>query len=107
MLSRIIKIVILVGLVGFLSYAGMCVYANFFSGPSVVTNPEPPPATKAAYALLIKNTGNVLYSNDVEQNGEVYILHGHWEEVDGKFKYRTGDIMLDERLFGPITLRRR
>lgn len=107
MLSKMIKVVILVALLGGLAYAGACIYGNFFTQSNVGDGLKLPSAEKAAYAVHIKNTGNLLLTNSFEQHGSVYILHGYFEIVGQGFKYREGDIILDEQIFGEITVRRR
>ncbi len=111
MLSRIIKVIILLVMLAGLAYAGLCVYscATHQQGAGM---PDIPEVAEAAYTLTIENTGKLIMTNDVEVMGSVvgsrvFILHGRWEFMGQDFKYKSEDVVLDEAIFGEITLRRR
>jgi len=111
MLSRIIKLIIILAMLAGLAYAGLCVYscATHQQGAGMLDIPE---AEEAAYSVTIENTGKLLMTNDYEVMGSVvgkrvFILHGRWEFMGQDFKYKEGDIIMDESVFGEITLRRR
>ena len=111
MLSTMIKIIILVVMVLFIAWAGLCVYSNWFSEPDTGL-PEMPSAEDAAYGVHIENTGNLLLTNDYEIHGEkegtrTIILHGFWQISGNNFKFVSSDIILNEAIFGEITIRRR
>jgi len=111
MLSRLIKIIILLGLVGFIAWAGVCAYSNFFAKPDTGGLDMPKP-NEAVYSVLIYNTDRLLFTNDYETFGsEVgkrkYILHGFWEIHGQEFIYQGSDMVLDESIFGVITIKRR
>ena len=111
MLSRIIKVIILIGLVGVIAYGGLCVYSNFIDKPNTGV-PDMPKSEEAAYSLTVENTGKLIMTNDYEVLGSVvgkrvFILHGWWEFLGQDFKFKSGDIVLDEAVFGKITLKKR
>lgn len=107
-----LKAIILVVMIVSIAYLGTCVYSNFVARPDT-GQPKMPEAEKAAYSVNIENTGNVLLTNTYEQLGgkevgkRVFVLHGFWELEGRAFKYRVGDIILDESIFGEITIKRR
>ena len=112
-IDKAIKVILLLGLVAMLAYAGTCVYGNFIAKPA--DNPggiTMPASAKAAYALVVKNTGTVILTNKYEQIGQVvgarvFVLHGYWEMVGSEFYYQSRDIILDEAIWGEISLTRR
>ena len=99
-------------LVGFLALVvGPCVYFNFINKPGNDA-PDMPDASKATYSFRSENTGGEILSSNYEQQGtEVgkrkFTLHGFWELRGKKFKYLPGDIVLDEKYFGEITVKKR
>lgn len=111
MLSKGIKLIILLMLIVMSVWFGTCVYGNFFGKPSG-SGIDTPDIDKAAYSIYIENTANVIYTNDFDQSGSipgqrVYVVKGYWEIQGDDFKYRDNVIMLDERVFGKIQIRRR
>lgn len=111
MLSTMIKLIILGAMILFIAWAGLCVYSNFIAEPDTGM-PKMPKVEEAQYGVHIENTGNLLLTNDYEVHGEevgnrVFIIHSFWEVSGKDFKYRPGDIILEERIFGKITIRRR
>lgn len=112
MLSKIIKIgLICLILLGIL-YFGACVYDNFFGKHSPPGAIEMPGANEATYSLTIKNTGGLIFTNKYEQFGEkpgerIYVLHGYWELIGQEFRYNEKDLVMNEKIFGEITLKRR
>lgn len=106
MLNKVIKVILIVVLVGGVAYLGACIYGNFVNTGGTGT-PNLPTVDKAAYTVHIENTGNVLLTNKYEQVGQVYILHNYWEMVGSQFKYRDHDLVLDQTIFGDITIHRR
>lgn len=103
-MSKFIKIVLIVIFVGVIAYAGTCAYANFFAfdGGGKVKLPK---FQDAQYSVTIENTGNVLFTNKYDTYGKVYILHGFWELSGKSFAYRDRDLVLDEKIFGTITIK--
>jgi hypothetical protein len=74
--------------------------------------PDMPNESKATHSFYIKNTGGLVLSSDFEQHGQevgsrVFILNGFWEVRGNKFKFVPGVIIIDEGIFGEITVKRR
>lgn len=112
MLSRIIKIIIIIALLTALAYVGTCVYSNFISKGGTGGSLKLPDMEKAAYSVYIENTGNLILTDDYEMHGSevgsrVFILHGFWELRGQKFAFVAGDAVLDEAIFGEITIKKR
>jgi len=104
-MKRIIQVGVILVIGFILVYGGIVIYGNFFA-----LNAAPysmPDSDKASHSITIKNTGNTLLSNNVEQIGSVVILDGYWELVGQKFKYRDDKLVLDRVVFGPVTVRAR
>lgn len=111
MLSTIIKITILIALVLFIAWAGLCVYRNFIA-KSETGRPDMPCKEDATHSFYIENTGGLILASDYEQHGvmtgsRIFILHGFWEMRGSKFKFVEGDVILDENIFGEITVKKR
>lgn len=108
-MSVIIKVFALVCLILAVAYLGTCVYSNVVSPKS--TTPKVPDVEVATYAITVENTGMLLFAKKYELSGapgkRVIILTGYWEMVGQGFKYRDSMIVLDEKVFGTITIRRR
>jgi len=104
-MKRLIQIgvILVIGII--IVYGVVVLYGNFF-----VLNSSPysmPDSDKATYSIAIKNTGNTVLSNNVEEIGGLVILDGYWELVGQKFQYRDDNLVLDKAIFGPITVRDR
>lgn len=112
MLSNIIKVIILIAIVGVLALVvGPCAYYNFIDKPGS-NQPKMPDKEDATHSFYIENTGGLILASDYEQHGQavgsrIFILHGFWELRGKDFKFVTGDIVLDEHIFGEITVKRR
>jgi len=110
MLSKFIKVIAIILMLGVLAYAGSCVYVNFFQNDSTVNTVELPPVEQALYWVKIKSNGNLLFTDTLvlvqgnSSDNDVYILEGYWELVKGRYLYRLGKIRLDEAIFGEITV---
>jgi len=110
-MSTIIKGIVLVVMLAALLWVGTCVYSNFIAKPDT-GQLDMPCKEDAAYSVYIENTGNLLLTSDYEQHGDlagsrIFILHGFWEMRGQKFKFLSGDIILDESIFGEITVKKR
>lgn len=106
-MGRVIKILLLVLILAGLAYLGACVYANFFAFNAANPEADLPKAEKAPYVVVIENTGNMFFTAKYDQYGSTIILHGYWEQVGNKFQYRDRDLILDQAIYGTITVRAR
>lgn len=110
MLSIIIKVIILVVIVAVIGWVGLSVYSCCIrQSPG---QPNIPDQDEASYFVYIENTGNLILTDDYEMHGQVigsrvFILHGFWEIKGQKFVYKDTEIILDEAIFGEITIKRR
>lgn len=105
-IKTMILILILVVIVVVIFWVGMSVWANFFRTPEGAM-PDMPDIKKATYSVLIKNTGNLLLTDEYEHYGNIYILKGYWELTGQKWEYRKSQLVLDEQIFGKIEVKRR
>lgn len=92
-----------------LAYAGVTCYANFVDKGSSSGVPDP---AKARFTLRIENTGGMILTNKLNQEGDtpgqrVYTATGYWEFVGKKFLYRNETLILEEKIFGLIKVGRR
>ena len=90
--------------VGLLAYLGGCVWANFFAGDGAVKLPD---INKAHYAVTIRSTGQVLFSDKVADKGQTVTLTGYYEYTGKRFVYRKAPLTLDESLFGQVSVVKR
>jgi len=106
LINVILKIFAIGVLLVIIGYFGLCAWANF------VPQKEPgqldlPKVEQAAYTVHVKNTGGVMFTSDYDHVGQVYVLHGYWELRGQEFVYVKGDIVLDEQIFGAISIQKR
>ena len=111
LITTMIKLIILVVMVLAIAGVAVCAYSNFFAEEDTGM-PKMPEAEEAAYGVHIENTGNLILTNDYEVHGDevghrVFILNHYWEVSGNDFKYRQHVLILDEKVFGKITVRRR
>jgi len=103
---------------GFLLVLGVViVYAiitvgSCIGGQDNPNQPDIPKIDEASYSVQIKNTGNLIFTDDYELIGNevgkrVFILHGFWEMRGQDFQYKDTELILDEAIFGEITVKRR
>ncbi len=95
-----------------LLYFGVTCYGNFTKAGGQVGELKVPAATEAGFSLRIANTGGVILTNHLEQIGEtqgeiVFVLKGYWELVGNRFTFRNDDLILDEKIYGKISVKRR
>ena len=113
MIGNIIKFLLLIILLGVIAYVGFTCYVNFVEKPGEVGNiPEPPAAAEASYSVYVENTGELYFTDNIEQHGDtpgkrLYVLSGYWHTSGQKFNYRADTAILDENIFGKITVKRR
>ena len=111
LIKGIMWVVLVVVLVGVIGWVGLTVWSCAMDSPTT-GQPGVPKVDEASHSVYIKNTGNLLLTNDYEVLGEgigsrVFTLHGFWEMRGQEFVYKDCDILLDERIFGEITIKRR
>lgn len=111
MLNTILKVIVLVVIVAGLSYAGLSIWAGSCKTPDN-GGPAMPCSDDAGYSFYIKNTGGLYLSDDYEQYGNIvgersFTLHGFWQVKGSKYQKVSGDITLDEHIFGEITVEKR
>ena len=111
MLSNIIKVLIIISIIAGVGYAAITVYSCVTHEPDTGL-PDMPDASEAQYGVHIENSGNLLLTNEYEIYGteigsRVIVLQTFWEVSGSKFKYRPTPIVLEEKIFGKITIRRR
>lgn len=110
MLAKIFMVVILVIVIVFIGWIGLSVYSCF--ARQDVGQPNMPNQEEASYSVYIKNTGNLILTSDYEVHGSevgsrIFILHTFWELRGKEFKFVEGDVVLNEAIFGEITIKRR
>ena len=94
-----------------IGWVGLNVWSCAMDRPNT-GQPDMPEVNEASHSVYIKNTGNLILTNDYEVHGEevgsrVFILHGFWEMRGQDFVYKDGKLVLDESIFGIITVKRR
>ena len=102
-----LKIIAIIVIIAFIGYGAFCCFAILNPQTGL---PDMPGQGEAQYSVHIKNTGGMLLTDDYEVMGDnprVYVLHGFWEMSGKDFKYRDRNIVLDEAIFGEITIKRR
>lgn len=111
MLGTIIKVIILVVILGVIAYGGLVVW-SCLAGQNNPNQQDIPKVNEASHSVYIKNTGNLIFTDDYELIGSevgsrIFILHGFWEMRGQEFVYKDTELVLDEGIFGEITVRRR
>ena len=111
MLGTIIKWIILLLLLVGLAYVVLVIWTCNV-GPNNPNQADIPKVDEAAYSVYIENTGNLILTDDYEAIGNevgkrVFILHGFWEMRGQEFVYKDSELVLDEGIFGEITIKRR
>lgn len=110
--GTVIKWIILIVILAVLALVvGPCVYYNFIAKPDTGML-DMPDQKEATHSFYIVNSGGLILASDYEQQGQtegsrVFILHGFWEVRGNKFKFVEGDIILNEKIFGKIEVKRR
>lgn len=101
-------------LVGLLIIAVVATIAWFFVG--CFTNPgleliQEPNAADAKYSIEIINSGELIYTNDVEISGDEgqrkIVVHDYWEVQGSTFERKEVSLVLDEAIFGEIKVKER
>ncbi len=105
-LKKILLVLVTLIILSGIIWVGLSIYVNFFRQPEGAL-PDMPDSSKAAYIVLIKNTGNLLLTDEYKKQGDIYILQGYWELVEGKWRFRKTELKLNEGIFGKIEIERR
>lgn len=102
---KIIKTIIMLGVIGALLFVvGTCAWQNCRAPDK---GPDPPSIEKAKYSVTIKATGRTIYTDDIITVGKVYTIKGYWEVTKDKYFYHDAIVILDERVFGKIEVKKR
>jgi len=109
-MSKIVLAIILICVIVGGSYIGLSCWSSCQRAQP--QGPDMPDKVEATHSFYIKNTGGLVLSSDYEVHGtekgkRIFVLHGFWEMRGKNFKYLDGDIILDEGIFGTITVKRR
>jgi len=107
---KLITIIILVVILLVVGYMGLSVWSSC-QGPDT-GQPDMPEIEQATHSFYIENTGGLILSSDYEVHGSevgsrLFILRGFWEMRGKDFKFVEGDVILNESIFGEITMKRR
>ena len=102
-MKRVLKVVLIIGMIAFIAYGGLCVYANV----SPASKDHAPALSEAPYTVHLMTTGRVILTKSYEHIGTKYIVRGYWEQVKGRYMYRPLTLTLDTATFGPIQVGRR
>ena len=111
MVWKVIKWIILIIVVVVIGYIGLSIWSSSCAGP-LDDQYDMPDIKEASHEFYIENTGGLVFTSDYEQHGQgigsrMYILHGYWKMRGNKFVFLEGDIILSEKTFGEITVKRR
>ena len=109
-MSKILIAIILIIVIAVVSYLALSVWRGC-QGPDTGI-PDMPDIEKATHSVYIENTSGLILTSDYEVYGSevgsrIFILHGFYEMRGKGFKFVEGDIILDEGIFGEITVKRR
>ena len=111
MVGTIIKWIILLALLAGIAYVVLVVW-TCNQGPNNPMQSDIPKVDEASHSVYIKNTGNLIFTDAYEVHGSevgsrIFILQGFWEMRGQEFVYKDTELILDEGIFGEITVRRR
>jgi hypothetical protein len=100
---KLIKVILLIGLIASLAYAGACIYANvkMVNNQNAITLPK---LEEAQYEVVVANTGRLIYSNDVTRTGSFVIINKYWDYQGKSFVFRKDTLRLDENIYGKVTI---
>lgn len=106
------KFAIFLLIVVVLGYVGITVKSCLDNQNTVELGPELPRVESASHSFYIENTGNLILASDFEQHGttpgkRIFMLSGRWEYVGTAFRYNPNQLVLDEHIFGVITVKPR
>ena len=109
-MSKVFLAIIIIAIIVGGSYIGLSCWSSCQRAEPL--GPDMPDKVEATHSFHIKNTGGLILSSDYEVYGaevgsRIFILHGYWEMRGKDFKFLAHDIILDEGIFGIITVKRR
>ena len=114
LIKYIVGLVFVLVLIVVIGWVGLNIWSCVMDKPTTgqADVPEMPEVAEASHSVYIENTGNLLLASDYEVFGDeagnrVFILHGFWEMRGQEFVYKDSDLILDEGIFGEITIKRR
>lgn len=110
MIWNLFKIIMVIALLAVIAWIGLSVYSCF--DRQNVGQSNMPAQKEASHSVYIENTGKLILTSDYEVHGSdvgsrVFILKGFWELRGQEFEFDDAEIVLDEAIFGEITIKRR
>ena len=103
-LSIVLKSMLIIAIVIGVFWFGLSIWGNIANNDG----PDPPDENKAAYLVVLKATGQQIYTDQVSDSGNgIYELNGYYELIKNKWVYNDTILPLDKYYFGDITVRRR
>lgn len=106
-IKSVIGVLFLIFMVLAIGYVAACTIGNVqaFSGNEY----HAPDEQEANYSVRIRNTGNVLFTDNIKREGELLFIKGFWEldKRGKKFVYRDMELTLDMEIFGPVEVKQR
>lgn len=101
-LSNSLKLFALIFIILAIGYFGTCIYGNFLQ-PGLQGDPIAAP--EARYQVIINNTGNSFFTDNVKEEDGKYTLSGYYEVEGKRYRYRENILTIDTEYFGPVTVR--
>ncbi len=112
-LDILIKIGLVIIVLCSITYIAFSIIGNVFEkSPDTVSGlPSFPSTSKANYAIIIKNTNEVLFTNKYDKGVSpedaslsLYTLHNYYEVRGNKYKLIKITLPMDEYYYGPIII---
>lgn len=108
----ILRLLAIIALIGILFLVGTQVYSCVAGVNKVDNGPKLPSEENAKYTVFIENTGRLLLTSDYDQHGSikgqrVFVLNGFWVLEGNRYIYKPETFVLDEGIFGLITIKHR
>jgi len=104
MFRGLIKGIVLIVLLAVIGYIGLVFYSCTIGNPGNVGAPS---ADEAAYIITVENTGRIFLTSDYKKIDTTYTMNGYWVFEGKKFEFKNKEYLLDETIFGEVTVRRR
>jgi hypothetical protein len=110
-LSIVLKFLAIVFIAVAIIWGGISIYVNITENDNPAGVIKPPDITDAGYIITFKNTGQVIFTDDVvttnEAGRDIHTVSGYYESNKGKFRFIDSNLVLDEYYFGDIIIQRR